>query len=113
MAQFMLLIHDGDWSELSPEQMQETINKYIAWTRKLADQGRMVAGDELKEGGRKLIVKNGQIVDGPFTETKELIGGYFVIKAKDYDDAVAITKECPTFDHGGAVQIREINLREN
>lgn len=112
MPQYMLLIHNGDWQELSAEQMQQTIQRYIAWARKLSEQGRMVAGDELKDDGRKLVAKNGQVVDGPFTETKDLIGGYFIIKAADYDEAVEITKECPTFAHGGSVQIREINSPE-
>ncbi|MDX9858012.1 MAG: YciI family protein [candidate division Zixibacteria bacterium] len=109
MPQYMLLIHNGDWEELSPEQMQQTIQRYIAWVRTLREQHRFIAGDELKNTGRTLVVKNGQIVDGPFTETKEIIGGYFIIEAADYDEAVAVTRDCPTFAHGGSVQVREIN----
>jgi hypothetical protein len=112
MPQYMLLIHDGDWPELSPEQMQATIEKYIAWAKQLRAENRMVAGDELKPEGRRLVAKDGSITDGPLTETRERIGGYCIITADSLDQAAEIAKGCPTFEHGGAVQVREINTQD-
>ncbi len=110
MAEFMLLIGNGNWDQYSPEEAQQAVQKYIAWARKLREEGRLKGGDELQANGRILKKQAGQIVDGPFAETKESVGGYFLIEADNYDHAVAITRECPTFDHGGWVEIRAISL---
>lgn len=109
MSQYMLLIHDGDWGELSPEEMQQTVDRYIAWSRKLADEKRLVAADALKPDGKVLSVKGGKVVDGPYTETKDAIGGYFIYEADSLEHATEIARECPTFAHNGYVQIREIS----
>jgi hypothetical protein len=101
----MYLIHDGDWSELSPEEMQQGVQKYIDWVRILRERGQFVEGDELKAGGRMIDAQG----DGPFSETKETIGGYFVIAADSLEHALQIARECPTYDHGGRVQIRPIS----
>lgn len=109
MPQYMLLIKSGEYStEMSAEQAQKIVEKYIAFARKLRAENRYLAGDELASSGRMLAAKNGKIVDGPFTETKESIGGYFLISADSYDHAVAIARECPVFDRGGELEIREI-----
>ena len=110
MAEYMLLIRNGEWVELSPEEMQKSMEKYIAFTKKLRDEGRFKGGDELQSNGRVLRKQGNSIVDGPFTETKETIGGYYLIEADSYEHAVAIAKECPTFDHGGMVEVRAISL---
>jgi hypothetical protein len=110
MAEFMLLIRNGNWDQYSPEEAQQAVQKYIAWARKLREEGRLKGGDELQANGRILRKQAGQIVDGPFAETKESVGGYFLIEADNYDHAVAIARECPTFDHGGWVEIRAISL---
>ena len=109
MPEFMLLIKQGDFPDYSPEQMQQIVQKYIAWSGKLRERGQMKGGDELQSNGRIVATQNGKIVDGPFTETKESVGGYFLIEAKDYDHAVEITKECPALSHGGSVEVRQIS----
>ena len=59
----------------------------------------------------KVVGKGGTIItDGPFTEGKEIVGGYVVLEAKDLDDAVAISKDCPIFEFGGTTEVREIVL---
>ncbi len=108
MPQYMLLIRSGESVELSAEQSQKIVEKYIAFARKLRSENRYLAGDELGSTGRIMTAKAGKIVDGPFTETKESIGGYFLISADSYDHAVAISRECPVFDSGGLLEIREI-----
>lgn len=69
----------------------------------------MKGGDELKSSGRVLIGGEGGITDGPFTESKEAVGGYFLIEAADYDAAVGIARECPALQHNGRVEIRQIS----
>jgi len=111
MSQFMLFIRNGEEpNELSPEQIQQAIQQFSAWARKLREQGKLVAAEKLKDNeGLLLRTRNGQIVvDGPFAETKETIGGYFIVEAGNLDEAVALTKECPALSNGGIVELREI-----
>ena len=111
MSQFMLFIRNGEESnELSPEEIQQAIQRFSAWARKLREQGKLVAAEKLKDNeGLLLRARNGQIVvDGPFAETKETIGGYFIVEAGNLDEAVEITKECPALSNGGIVELREI-----
>jgi hypothetical protein len=105
----MLLIKSGETPvDISAEQAQKIVEKYIAFARKLRSENRYLAGDELASTGRLMQSNNGKIVDGPFAETKESIGGYFLISADSYDHAVEIARDCPVFDRGGALEIREI-----
>ena len=111
MSQFMLFIRNGEEpNELSPEQIQQAIQRFSAWARTLREQGKLVAAEKLKDNeGLLLRARNGQIVvDGPFAETKETIGGYFIVEAGNLDEAVEITKECPALTNGGIVELREI-----
>ena len=111
MSQFMLFIRNGEEpNELSPEQIQQAIQRFSAWARKLREQGKLVAAEKLKDNeGLLLRTRNGQIVvDGPFAETKETIGGYFIVEAGNLDEAVALTKECLALSNGGIVELREI-----
>ena len=104
----MLLIRNGEYSERSAEEMQKIVERYSAWARKLGSEGRLKAGDELSGDGRLVFRKDGKIVDGPFTETKESIGGYFIIEVENMDEAVKISHECPAFEHGNELEIRQI-----
>jgi hypothetical protein len=111
MSQFMLFIRNGDEpNELSPEQIQQAIQRFSAWARKLREQGKLVAAEKLKDNeGLLLRSRNGQVVvDGPFAETKETIGGYFIVEAATLDEAVELTRECPALSNGGIVELREI-----
>src|SRR5437588_474871 len=97
MAQFMLLIRGDDEVERSPQEMQGIVQEYMAWAGKLRAEGRMRGGDE-RSGDGKMIRGGGaeaRVTDGPFVETKEAIGGYFLIEASDQDEAIAISKQCP------------------
>jgi hypothetical protein len=112
MSQFMLFIRGGDLSEnLSPEQIQEAIKKYSAWAQKLRDEGKLVSAEKLKDNeGMVVSMKNGTVVvDGPFAETKETIGGYFVINAENLEEAIEIAKESPAMSRDASVEVREID----
>lgn len=109
MAQFMLLLRGGEFPAQSPEEMQKVVEQYVAWADKLRQEGRHHGGDELKEGGRVLSVQNGKfVVDGPYVETKEIVGGYYLFEAKNIDEATEISKGCPHLSFSGSIEIREV-----
>jgi hypothetical protein len=112
MAQFILFIRGGNeaYEGFTPEQIQQAIERYRQWARSLEAQGKLVDAFKLKDdGGRRVEVRQGQrVVDGPFAETKETIGGYYLINAADYAEACEIARECPALDEGGTVEVREI-----
>ena len=102
MAHYMLLLHQGpgNMSDLPREKMMEMTKRYMAWAEGLRQKGKMVGGEKLTaSGGRHLKVKDGKPVasDGPYAEAKDVIGGYFVLEAKDLAEAQAIARECPHF----------------
>ncbi len=108
MAKFVLLLRGGDFSGFSPEEMQKVVEKYIAWADKLRKEGRHHGGEELNSKGSVLQMKDGRVVDGPFTETKEAIGGFFLIEASDIHEAKQISRECPHLSFGGIVEVRDV-----
>jgi hypothetical protein len=88
MAKFMLIVHNapGNWQTLSPEEMQRKVEKYQAWTDKIRSSGRHVSGEKLgEEGGKLLSLQKGRlnVTDGPYSEAKEVFGGYLVLRAAD------------------------------
>jgi hypothetical protein len=113
MAKFLFLLQDNpsDYANLSPSDMQRIVAEYTQWAQHLAAQGKLVAGEKLAdEGGKHLRSHKGTVVvtDGPFIESKEVLGGYFVVEASDYDDAVAIAKTCPHIRYGAGTILRRI-----
>ena len=106
---FMLIFRGTDWYKgLSPEQMQQVADKWMAWFNGLKNDGRALAGNPLEREGRIVSGKNRVVSDGPFAESKETIGGYFLLKVASMDEAVAIAKECPGLPHGIRVEVRAI-----
>jgi hypothetical protein len=79
----------------------------MAWVEKLHKEGRYVSGEALLPGG-KLVSGASTVTDGPYTEGKELVGGYFVIEAANMDEAVAECQNYPDFGYGGQVQVRHV-----
>jgi hypothetical protein len=103
MAKFMLILHNAPdvRRNLSPEEMQRKVEKYQAWIEKIRSSGRLVSSEKLgEEGGKILSLQKGRvhIVDGPYSETKEVVGGYFVFRAANYDEAIELTRACPFLD---------------
>ncbi|MEM1177780.1 MAG: YciI family protein [Acidobacteriota bacterium] len=113
MANYMLLLRDepSAFEGLGPEDFQGIIARYTAWSDALAAKGQLVDGNKLVDGvGRVLRSGDGavRVIDGPFAEAKEIIGGYFTITAGSYDEAVEIARGCPHLDYG-SVEIREVD----
>lgn len=109
MEKFMLIFHGGQPEGMSPDEIQAHFGKWFAWIEKLNKTEQYVSGEPLLPGGKLVSGKNGKTVtDGPFTEGKEVVGGFFIIKAKDLDEAVTIAKDSPDFDLHGTVQVRQV-----
>lgn len=109
---YMLLIY-GDWSEApigGPEQEAE-MQAYFAFTEELVASGKMVAGDPLQgvDTATSVRVRDGKVqsTDGPFAETKEVLGGYYLVDADDLDDAIAWAAKIPGAAWG-TVEVRPI-----
>src|SRR5271169_609036 len=94
---YMLLFVGMDWHKgLSPEEMQKVSEQWMAWFKRLTEQGKAIAGQPLERDGKTVSGRNGRIVaDGPFAEAKEAIGGYFLLDVATMDEAVAIAQQCP------------------
>ena len=108
MAEFMLLFRNNEAArEMTPEQFQEIGKKWWAWRQKLESQKKIAStGNRLSKRGR-VIKTNNVVTDGPYAEIKEVLAGFMVIFAEDFNEAVAIAKECPIILSGGNVEIRQ------
>jgi hypothetical protein len=111
MAKFMLILHNppNNWQHLSPEELQQKAQKYQAWIEKIRSSGRFVSSEKLgEEGGKRMGLQKGRlsIVDGPYSEAKEVVGGYFVFRAANYDEAVELARDCP-FLYDGRIELRQ------
>ena len=90
----------------SPAQMQEMFAAFNAWKETFKDN-ILDIGSKLKPSG-KVVTASG-VTDGPFAEAKEIVGGFMIIAADDYDGAIAVVKAMPTMEMPGAcVEIREM-----
>ena len=95
-------------SNATPEEMQNNMQLWFEWVEKLKNQGLYVSGEALMPGGKTVKGEKPVITDGPFAESKELVGGFFVVKAADIDAAMKLTKDYPDFSIGGSVEVREV-----
>ena len=117
MPKYMILLHDSPeaFANVSPQQMQGVIEKYMAWGEKLRASGAMIAGEKLTdEPGKVMRGKAGQVrvTDGPYSEAKEVLGGYYIVQADNYAKAVEIARDCPQFEFGGTIEVREIDAMD-
>jgi hypothetical protein len=116
MPDFMLFLHQDLGSDAvgSPDEIMVIVKEYMAWTERMRTEGRFKGAERLAdEAGKVMRPKDGRVVvtDGPYTETKEIIGGYYAITAKDYDEACRITASHPHLKYGGRIEIRQFYAR--
>ena len=111
MAKYLLMLRDkGTYDSLSPEEMQKIFQRFRAWSTPLRASGKIVASEKLRDHQGRVVKRNGSktaVTDGPFAEAKEIIGGFFLLDAKDYDEAVKLSDGCPHLDFG-SIEVREI-----
>lgn len=101
----MLLFRGGDekFATLTQEQQNAHMKLWDVWEAKTNAQG----GNRLLPGGNFLNEEK-IITDGPFSESKEVVGGYVILSATDLNEATTLSKNCPIFETGGTIEIREI-----
>jgi len=108
---YMLLIVEppGQRQERGREAGEAVYDRMLEYTRTLKERGVLIATHSLKSGGARLTVRGGRssVVDGPFTEAKELVGGFFLLDVKTRDEALALAGECPAAEWA-TVEVREI-----
>lgn len=89
--------------------MQAITQKWMDWVGGIAAQNKLVNRGNRLFGDGKVVRSNNVITDGPYTEIKELIGGYTLVKAESLEEAAELAKGCPILAFGGNVEVREIN----
>lgn len=116
MNQYLLILRDDPtvFHKMSPQEMQQTFAKYRDWRTRLAEAGRVMGGHKLEDTTGRILRADGassemRITDGPFTESKEVIGGFFLVNAASYEDAVELCRDCPHLEYG-AIEVRRIEV---
>jgi hypothetical protein len=110
MAKFLFIYRNTAQAEMniSPEELQASLAKWGEWIGKYMQSGNITdPGDGLQATG-KVLTPKGVVTDGPYMESKEILGGYSIVEAKNYDEAVKIARECPNHSFGGSIEIREL-----
>ncbi|HET6862074.1 MAG TPA: YciI family protein [Pyrinomonadaceae bacterium] len=108
MSEFVFLYRGGEAGR-SPERYQQTLQKWMAWFREMAAKGHVKnQGHPLERAGSIVKGSAKSVIDGPFVEAKDVIGGYSLIEAKDLEEAIELSKGCPILDAEGAVEVRPV-----
>ena len=111
--QYLLLIYEreADWNAMSEQEQGTIFQEYMAFTQGIMKSGHHRAGDALQQisTATTVRVRNGKTVttDGPFAETREQLGGYYLVEAKDLDEAISIAARIPSARYG-SVEVRPI-----
>jgi len=112
-VRYMLLLYsDGSWqAEYTPEQLEASFQRHADYAKWLTDKGWMGGGEPLQgvDQATTVRIRDGKTVttDGPFAETKEQLGGYYIVECENLDEALEAAKRCPSAD-GGTVEVRPI-----
>ena len=111
--QYLLLIYEreADWNAMGEKEKGAIFQEYMAFTQGITKSGHHRAGDALQpvSTATTVRVRNGKTVttDGPFAETREQLGGYYLVEAKDLDEAISIAARIPSARYG-SVEVRPI-----
>jgi hypothetical protein len=108
-AGYMLLFRGPDWDRgLSREATQALLDRAIEWFGSVNARGLVKGAAVLDKVGRVVVHRDGAVADGPFVESKEVIGGYLTLDVETIEEATAIARACPTLSHGITVEIRPL-----
>lgn len=108
---YLLIFRDSDTDAaraLSPEQRQHLLQAWNRWYDVLTAEGKLQQGSPLDRDGRIVTAATGRIVDGPFAEAKESVGGFFMLSVANLEEATAIARQCPGLPHGISVEVRPV-----
>ncbi|HEX4825870.1 MAG TPA: YciI family protein [Candidatus Polarisedimenticolaceae bacterium] len=110
---YLLLIYgnEGDWATMSEEEQGKSYQEYMEYTQDIYKKGQYIAGEALQPiaTATTVRVKNGKTLttDGPFAETREQLGGFYMVEAKDLDEAISLAARIPSARHG-SIEVRPI-----
>ncbi len=106
----MLLFRGHQWDNgLSADELKQAMTNVMAWFGGLHERGKVKGAQPLSPEGRAISGTNGRlVVDGPFTETKEAVGGYLILQADSLSEAVEIARSMPTLRYGTTVEVRPV-----
>jgi len=111
--QYLLMIYskEGAWEKLTPAEQQQGMAAYGAFTEALKKAGALAGSNRLRPASTATSVRisdgKSQVLDGPYTDTKEQLGGYYLIDVADLDAALAWAARCPGASHG-IVEVRPV-----
>ncbi|MEV0570760.1 YciI family protein [Dactylosporangium sp. NPDC050588] len=110
MAQYLILIYENeaDYESADKSVYQEVMDAHNRFAEQVGE--RLVGGNALQGVATATSIRGDVVTDGPFVETKEVLGGYYVIEAKDLDEALEIAKLCPA--RFGGVEVRPVMVFE-
>jgi hypothetical protein len=109
MSEFTFLFRGSDPSAHSPEQMQKSMQKWLAWFKELGEKGHIkYPGHPLERTGKVVTGKQKNVHDGPYAEAKDIVNGFTLIEADDLPQAVELSKGCPILEVGGSVEVRPV-----
>ena len=107
MSEYVFLFINGEMQ--SPEVMQRQMEHWMAWIKDLGERGVLAnPGHPLERAGKRVSGRDKTITDCAFTEAKDVIGGFMVVRARDLEAATEISRGCPVFNVGGAVEVRPV-----
>ena len=112
MAKFVLMLpHAPDrYDNIGESELMDLMKDYIGWVEEMAANGKYLSGEKLLADGGKVVTNTSgsiEVHDGPFAEVAEILGGYMVIDAEDYDEAVKIARSHPHMKHNQTIMIRQ------
>ena len=114
MSSFLLLLHrPAGRPRASPDPAVYTqiSREYMAWADRMREQGHLKAGNKLTDDTGKIMRTAGERVsttDGPYAESKEIVGGFFMISARDYAEACRLAETCPHLKYGSHIEVRQV-----
>lgn len=112
-SDYMLLLRQPNGPIPGPDEMKKIMDRFSVWMASMEAKGMVLATAGLDVSGKILRGSGGEtIIDGPYPEATEIVGGYVLITASDLNEAVAVARECPGLDYRMAVEVRPVNHRK-
>ena len=110
MSEYVFLYRgETDMKSLSPQEAQQSMQKWMAWFKELEKKGKLKSiGQPLEREGKVVGRGKKTVTDGPYAETKDIIGGYSLIEARNLDEAAELAAGCPGLERGGLVEVRPV-----
>ncbi len=106
--EYLLLITGTAWyNRKSLEELQESLNQFQGWFQQMSENGKLKGAQPLAREGA-VVTKKGIVSDGPFAESKEVIGGYFLLQVDTLEEAIAIAKSCPALEYAEQIEVRPV-----